>query len=101
MRLMVDGRQALTTLEQMIDGATSSIDVLMFQWENDTVGAEIAEHIVVKAGPKFRVRVLVDGGGNLIFGQSDPRRTRDVNGLLQQLAQKPYVEILRTRDPFG
>jgi cardiolipin synthase len=97
----VDGGEALTALEQLIGAAQHRIDVLMFQWENDPVGAEIAARLAARAGPQLRVRILVDGGGNLIFGHSCRPRDPDVNGVVRDLAQQPYVEMIRNRNAFG
>src|SRR5262249_31956039 len=70
-QLYVDGSEALAALEGLMAQATTSIDVLMFYWENDEVGEQIARRIAERASPHLRVRVLVDGGGNLVFGQPD------------------------------
>jgi cardiolipin synthase len=99
--LWPDGGEALTTLKQMLAGAQRRIDVLMFQWENDTLGAELATLLAEKAGPDLRVRILVDGGGNLIFGAPVHAHAGDVNGVVTKLANQPYVEVIRTRNPFG
>lgn len=100
-RLYPDGAEALAALELMIGGAKHSIDVLMFQWENDALGAKIAALMAAKAGPTLRVRILVDGGGNLIFGAPTRAHAGDVNGVVTTLAQQPHVEVIRTRNPFG
>jgi cardiolipin synthase len=99
-RIYPDGAEALAALEEIIDGATCSLDVLMFEWEEDRVGQTIAHRLAAKAGPNLRVRVLVDGGGNLIFGRPFDADVTKVNHALAVLAQAPYVEVLRTRNPF-
>jgi cardiolipin synthase len=100
-QLYIDGQDALDALHALIDQATCSIDVLMFQWENDCVGRAVASWLAARAGPNLRVRVLVDGGGNLIFGQPEAGKHADVNAVVCELARQPYVELLRTRNPFG
>lgn len=100
-RMHPDGEEAIRGLKQVIDSAEHCIDVMMFQWENDSLGAAIAEHLASRAGPNLRVRILVDGGGNLIFGRPVHAHPADVNGVVSLLAQKPYVEVIRTRNPFG
>src|SRR5262249_35072011 len=67
--LHVDGAEALEALERLLDQATPRIDVLMFFWEDDPLGQEVAARLLARAGPHLRVRVLIDGGGNLIFGE--------------------------------
>jgi cardiolipin synthase len=99
-QLFLEGAAALAALEQVIDSATCSLDVFMFEWEEDAIGKAIAEHLVAKAGPHLRVRVLVDGGGNLIFGRPFDANAAKVNHLLATLAETPYIEVLRTRNPF-
>jgi cardiolipin synthase len=99
--LDIDGAQALATLSHLIDQATCRIDVLMFQWENDPIGSAIAERLVARAGPQLHVRILVDGGGNLIFGCPERQGDHDVNRVVHQLAGHPHVELRRIHNPFG
>lgn len=100
-RLHPDGADALAALKRIIADAEQSIDVLMFQWENDALGGEIAGLLAAKASPHLRVRILVDGGGNLIFGAPIHAHAGDVNGVVTRLAAQPHVEMIRTRNPFG
>lgn len=100
-RLYADGKEALQALLGVIDSAQERIDVLMFQWENDPLGAELAEKIAAKAAANVRVRILVDGGGNLIFGIPAHHHSNDVNAVVAKLAENPKVEVVRTRNPFG
>jgi cardiolipin synthase len=100
-RLYLDGAQALAALIQAIDSATSSIDVLMFYWENDEVGEQVAQHLAVKASPTLRVRVLVDGGGNLVFARPSGLPSSEVHRVLGWLMRQPYVEVIRIRNPFA
>jgi cardiolipin synthase len=99
-QLFLSGGEALTALEQVIDQATCRLDVLMFMWDSDPLGETVAKRLAAKAGPEFRVRVLVDGGGNLIFGEPGGASVAEVNRVVSWLAQQPYVEVLRTRNPF-
>lgn len=100
-RVYPDGSEALAELKRLLNGARRQVDVLMFQWENDAMGAEIADCLAAKASANLRVRVLVDGGGNLIFGHPTRSHPADVNGVVALLSQKPYIEVIRTRNPFG
>jgi hypothetical protein len=99
-RLYPDGAEALAALEQLIDSASCRIDVLMFIWDNDPLGWAVAQRLAARAGPDLPVRVLVDGGGNLIFGQPDEAPTAEVNRIVCWLARQPHVEVLRTRNGF-
>jgi cardiolipin synthase len=100
-QLYPGGNEALAALFRLIDSAEEEIDVLMFQWENDPLGTELAERIAARASPRVRVRLLVDGGGNLIFGLPARHQSTDVNAVIAGLARKPHVELVRIRNPFG
>lgn len=100
-QLYPDGAEALAALKGVIDQATCQIDILMFQWEDDSLGATVAAWLADRASDHVRVRILVDGGGNLLFGVPQDARTGDVNQVVNALAGHPHVEVLRTRNPFG
>jgi cardiolipin synthase len=97
-RLFVDGPEALAALHRVIDGAACRIDVLMYLWDSDPLGEEVAAHLASRAGPGCRVRVLVDGGGNLIDGLPKGASAAEVNRVVCRLARQPYVEVIRTRN---
>jgi cardiolipin synthase A/B len=102
LRLCVAGDEALAALAEVIDSACRRLDVLMFTWDNSEVGRGVAERLAARAGPGLRVRVLVDGGGNLIFpAPGDGTGAAAVNRTVGWLARQPYVEVVRTRDPLG
>ena len=99
----LDGAEALRDLEALLDGATARIDVLIYQWDSDALGWALARRLAARAaslcdehGPA--VRVLVDGGGNLIFGPPEDRTAAQVNAAVTWLAKQPNVEVLRTRN---
>jgi cardiolipin synthase len=98
---LLEGDEALAGLEQVIAAASCRIDVLMYMWDQKPLGAQIARRLAARAGPGLRVRVLVDGGGNLTFGQPDDAPAAEVNRVVCWLAAQPYVELIRTRNPFG
>jgi cardiolipin synthase len=116
-QLYRDGGAALAALDQMIDSACHSIDVIMYIWEDDAVGMGIAQHLAAAAAANRRVRVLVDGGANLIFApspatdpqpgsppsntsrQEKPKTAAEVNGAVCWLAHQPGVELIRIRNP--
>ena len=98
-RLMVDGSEALASLNEVIDRATSRIDVLMYLWDSDPLGEAVAARLAARASPCLPVRVLVDGGGNLIDGLPKEATASEVNRVVCWLAKQPHVEVLRTRNP--
>jgi phosphatidylserine/phosphatidylglycerophosphate/cardiolipin synthase-like enzyme len=100
-RLYLDGGAALAELKRLIQGATCRIDVLMFEWDSDPLGTEIASWLARQAGPHLPVRVLVDGGGNLMFGHPLESSATQLNRVVCWLAQQPYVEVVRVRNPFA
>jgi cardiolipin synthase len=99
-RLYTDGPEALAALEAAIDRATCSIDVLMYLWDNDPVGWAVARKLAAKASPTLRVRVLIDGGGNLLQGQPEEASAGEANAVVCWLARQPNVQVIRTRNPF-
>ena len=116
-QLYRDGGTALAVLERLIDSASCRIDVLMYLWEDDPVGWEIAHHLAAWAAPGRRVRILIDGGANFTFvpqdatdssaqSSSSPPTERlvtagEANAVVCWLARQPGIEIVRIRNPFG
>ncbi|MCI0457775.1 MAG: phosphatidylserine/phosphatidylglycerophosphate/cardiolipin synthase family protein [Gemmataceae bacterium] len=99
--LYIEGQEALTALEDLVTRATRQIDVIMFQWESDPLGEAIAACLTARAGPNLRVRVLIDGGGNLFFGEPDEACASQVNGVITRLARHPHLEVVRIRNPLA
>jgi len=105
--LLLDGEEALTELEKLIDGTERCIDVLVYEFESDALGWALAEQLAGRAaclGPTVGgpvVRVLVDGAANLIFASPSRRTAREANAALAWLMHQPYVEVLRTRDGYA
>lgn len=118
-QLYREGDAALAVLEQMIESAQCRIDVIIFIWEEDEVGFRIAQRLAAAAAAQRRVRVLVDGGANLIFApspetdpqpgsphtvtsrQEKPKTAGGVNRAVCWLAQQPGIELIRIRNPFA
>jgi cardiolipin synthase len=100
-RFFIDGGEALAALEQVIDGATCRIDVLMYLWGDDEVGWRLARRLAARAGPTLPVRVLIDGGGNLIQGEPRDANAAEVNRAVCWLASQPHVQVVRGRIPVA
>jgi cardiolipin synthase len=47
------------------------------------------------------VRVLVDGGGNMLQGEPKGATASELNRTVCWLASQPHVELLRTRNPYS
>src|SRR5262249_19700132 len=98
-RLFVEGADALMALYGVIDQATSRIDVLMYLWDSDPLGEEAARRLADRAAAGVRVRVLVDGGGNVFHGNPEGSSVAERNRVVCWLARQPNVELMRTRNP--
>jgi phosphatidylserine/phosphatidylglycerophosphate/cardiolipin synthase-like enzyme len=103
----VDGEAALRRLEGLIDHAQQSLDVLMYQWDNDALGWGLAHRLADRAlslpSPPGcpAVRILIDGGGNLIHAPPESARVSEANEVVGWLSKQPHVEVLRTRNPLA
>lgn len=100
-QMSLTGPEALASLGCVIDQAQCRLDVLMYIWDNDPVGWDIAQRLAAKAGPQLPVRVLVDGGGSLLQGTPKEASAKEVNAVECWLARQPYVQLIRTRDPWN
>jgi cardiolipin synthase len=98
-RLYVAGGEALAALGAVIDCAACRLDVLMYLWNSDEVGWDVARRLAAKAGPGLPVRVLIDSGGNLLHGEPRGAPAAEVNRAVCWLARQPHVTVLRTRNP--
>jgi cardiolipin synthase len=100
-KLFIEGGDALAFLEHKIGKAVHRIDVIMFYWDNDEVGRQLAARLAARAGPDLLVRILIDGGGNQFFGEPNSAGASDVNAAVAALAYNPYVQVIRIRNPFA
>jgi cardiolipin synthase len=98
--LFPGGDDAWAALRQTIDSADHRLDVLMYLWGNDPIGWGVAKHLAARAGPTLPVRVLIDGGGNLLQGRPKNDSAGEVNAPACWLARQPHVQVIRTRNPF-
>jgi phosphatidylserine/phosphatidylglycerophosphate/cardiolipin synthase-like enzyme len=98
--LFVDGSEARMALMNVIQCATFRLDVLMYLWGDDAIGWDVARQLAAKASPSLPVRVLVDGGGNLIQGEPKGASPGELNRAVCWLSQQPCVTVLRIRNPL-
>jgi cardiolipin synthase A/B len=63
-----DGTQSLQELQNMIEGATRTIDLCTFVFARDKLGDDIANILKRRARDGIRVRLLVDGIGAYLGG---------------------------------
>ena len=77
LNLHADGSEALTALWRLIDAAEESIDICMFIVGRDRVGNTLIARLRAKASAGVRVRLMIDGWGQLM------RRPPDMKPLLR------------------
>lgn len=62
--LIFDGGERLTHLLRLIDGATHSIDLIMYIFEGDAAGLSVLRAMTAAARRGVRVRLLIDSFGS-------------------------------------
>jgi cardiolipin synthase len=70
-RLLVDGEEYFSRLQQAIAEARQSIDVRTYIFDNDDVAVNIAHQLKHRAGEGVGVRILLDGVGVWLGEQAD------------------------------
>lgn len=93
------GEEALAALHAVIDLAACRIDILMYLWDNDSLGWEVAHHLAAVARPDLPVRILLDGGANLSQGEPKEATSAEVQRVVCWLSQQPNIHLIRHRDP--
>lgn len=80
MTLHADGHQAWQALLDTIDGATDTLDICTFILARDTVGQELIKRLAYKAAQGVRVRLMLDGLGQLMSRPPDLDLLRRAGG---------------------
>ena len=75
-RLHENGREALDALHALIEGAARTIEISTYILGRDAVADALCEKLARKAAQGVKVRLLVDGAGNLLHGRRHLRRLR-------------------------
>lgn len=91
-----DGRQALQALRALIAGATRTLDLCTFIFASDVLGDEIARLLMTRAREGLKIRLLVDGVGVYLGGQSNLKRMAAA-GVQVALFVSPFRSALRGR----
>jgi cardiolipin synthase len=76
LRIHEDGKQALEALHLMIDSASRTLDICTYLLGRDPVADSLCEKLERKAREGVKVRLMVDGLGNLMEGRRDFRALR-------------------------
>jgi cardiolipin synthase len=92
------GQEAFLRLQRLIQEACRRIDVLMYLWDPDALGWTVAEALAERAREGVEVRIVVDGGGNLIHGVAQADTPAKVNSAVAWLAGQPGVRLFRGRN---
>ena len=71
-RFLVDGDEFFDRLEAAVDGATRSVDVRTYIFDNDDYAVEFADRLRQRSRQSVDVRVLIDTLGNMQAQQVDP-----------------------------
>jgi cardiolipin synthase len=71
-----NGREALDALHALIDGAAHAIEISTYILGRDAVADALCDKLARKAAQGVKVRLLVDGAGNLLHGRRHLGRLR-------------------------
>ncbi len=77
LRIHEDGKQALVALRELVDSATRTLDISTYVLGRDPVADSLCDALARKARDGVKVRLLVDGAGNLLEGRHDFKALRD------------------------
>ena len=86
-----DSEPAVRALLALISGARSRIDFMIYGWEDDPTGREVAAALAARARAGVRIRLLVDRTGFLIH---NPAAARGEQTFLDALAATPNVALI-------
>ena len=67
----VEGNTFYPRIFADVEGARSSVHILMFGWREGEVGMELADLLVRKVREGIEIRVVVDGYGSRPFGEAE------------------------------
>jgi phosphatidylserine/phosphatidylglycerophosphate/cardiolipin synthase-like enzyme len=88
---------SIQALLSVIASAQNRIDLMMYGWDDDPTGREIAEALASRARNGVLVRVMADRGAFLIHNAAVARRECT---FLDALAQVPNVYVIEPPNPF-
>ncbi|MGZ5582293.1 MAG: phospholipase D-like domain-containing protein [Usitatibacter sp.] len=76
LRIHDDGKEALAALHELVDSATRNLDICTYILGRDPVADALCEKLARKAREGVKVRLMIDGAGNLLEGRHDLRSLR-------------------------
>ncbi len=100
---LVDGEEYFSRMSQAIDGATESIDIRTYIFDNDDFATSVADHLKARS-KDVRVRVMMDSLGTLQAMQIDPetmpRDFRPPLSIAMHLERGSSVRVRSTANPW-
>ena len=94
--LLPSSEAAIDGLLGLVSSARSSIDMMMYGWQDDPTGRAVARAIAARAQAGIRVRLLVDKVSNVIH---NPAVAKGKPTFLDELARVPNVTLVFAPDP--
>jgi cardiolipin synthase len=88
-KFLVDGDEYFCRLTTAVQNAEKSVDIRTYIFDNDDYAVEFAD-LLKKKSEDTRVRVMVDGVGNMMAMQADPESMPD--GYQGPLSIRMYME---------
>lgn len=95
--LLPSSESSIQGLLGLIATAERRIDLMMYGWQNDPTGREVARALEVRARTGIRVRLLVDRTSDLIH---NPEAVTGEWTFLDHLGSVPNVTLIKTPGPF-
>ncbi|MFO0907210.1 MAG: phospholipase D-like domain-containing protein [Isosphaeraceae bacterium] len=95
--LLPSSESAIQALLALIAGSTSRVDLMMYGWEDDPTGREVASALAEAAARGVVVRLLVDRGADVLH---NPDSATHRSTLFDRLAEVPGIQLIRAPDPF-
>ena len=95
--LLPSSEAAIQSLLSLVQGATRRIDLMMYGWEDDPTGREVASALESAARRGVEVRLLIDRGGFLIHNAA---AATGEPTFLDRLKCVPGVSVIEPADPM-
>lgn len=96
--LLPSSEASIRDLLARVEGATRRIDLMMYGWQDDPTGREVAQALARAAGRGVRLRLLVDRTGFLIH---NPAAAHGCPTFLDALAAAPNVQLIEPPGVFA
>ena len=95
--LLPSSEASIQALLRLIGSAARRIDLMMYAWEDDPTGREVALALEAAARRGVRVRLVVDRGAFLLH---NPAAAEGRPTFLDRLRAVPGVALIEPSDPF-